>query len=195
MNDYLPWLTGLKPHSLDLSTKYPMLAMRTVYYQPIHSRSGTRSSIFGINGSLLAGRRIFAKDCYFLTANREGSFKWILSDEASLFHEESSSENPEKIRRRLTRYSAEEEIREDMTVINPIRPFSITSITLEGFDSGKEYPVLAIDVDRYLPEEDPGDGESTEGPQTETMAFFLVGDDDGEFAWVAEDECKLAPLN
>jgi hypothetical protein len=194
MNDYLPWLTGIKRYSMDLSVKYPMLAIRMVYNQPIHSRSGTRSSIFGIDGTLLPGKRIYAKDCHFLTADERGTFKWVLSHEVKLFSLALPSET-EKTHRRLTRYSMEEGIREDMTVIYPLRPFSITSISIEGFDSGKEYPVLAIDVDRYLPEDDLGDGESAEGPQTETMAFFLVGDDDGEFAWVAEDECKLAPLN
>jgi hypothetical protein len=195
MNDYLPWLTGIKPYSLDSSAKYPMLAIRMVYFRPVHSRSGTQSSIFGVYGSLLKDLGIYAKNCYFLTADERDSFKWIQSHDANLFSLALPAENPEKMHRRLTRYSMEEGNREDMDVIYPIRAFSITSISLEGFDSGKEYPVLAIDIDRYFPEEDPGDGESAEGPQTETMAFFLVGDDDGEFAWVAEDECKLAPLN
>jgi hypothetical protein len=35
-------------------------------------------------------------------------------------------------------------------VIYPVRPFSITAIEMEGFSLGKAYPVLAIDVDKYM---------------------------------------------
>jgi hypothetical protein len=56
--------------------------------------------------------------------------------------------------------------------------------------------VLAIDTDQYV-KENPESGEE-EGqepqPSTQSIAFFLVGDDNGEFAWIAEDECRLHPI-
>jgi hypothetical protein len=36
--------------------------------------------------------------------------------------------------------------------------------------------------------------ESPKSPATQNIAFFLTGDDNGDFTWIAEDECKLAPL-
>jgi hypothetical protein len=87
--------------------------------------------------------------------------------------------------------------KEKKNMIYLSRPFSITKITLEGFDPEKSYPVLAINMDQYpdkSPEQEELISEDTELPNYKEMAFFLVGDDKGEFAWIAEDECRLAPL-
>jgi hypothetical protein len=80
-------------------------------------------------------------------------------------------------------------------MLYPARPFNITGINMEGFDPAKTYPVLAINMDQYAengPEKE--SGEPSGPPLPQTIAFFLVGDDNGEFAWIAEDECKLAAL-
>ncbi len=87
---------------------------------------------------------------------------------------------------------------EQAKMIYPIRQFSITGIEMEGFDPQGEYPVLAMETERVLQEASEEEAEETGGaePRKEvSMAFFLVGDDNGEFAWIAEDECRLYPLN
>jgi hypothetical protein len=80
---------------------------------------------------------------------------------------------------------------EEKEMILPVRPFSVTGVTLEEFDPGKEYPVLAIDIDSYIPGEGQEGSDVPEGLASETMTFFLVGDDNGEFVWVGEDNCRL----
>jgi hypothetical protein len=86
-------------------------------------------------------------------------------------------------------------VRKENNMIYPSRPFSITGISMDGFDPVKTYPVLAINMDQYLAEETQNDDkESSEPPVSQTIAFFLVGDDQGAFAWIAEVECKLASL-
>ena len=80
-------------------------------------------------------------------------------------------------------------------MIIPVRQFSITGIKLEGFDPDKEYPVLAVDIDEYIPEtteqEEEDEGQNL---QPESMAFFLVGNNNGEFNWIPESACRLFPL-
>jgi hypothetical protein len=86
---------------------------------------------------------------------------------------------------------------EKKNMIYPSRPFSITKITLEGFDPAKSYPVLGINLEPNF-EKNSGWGEETietsELTASREIAFFLVGDDNGEFAWIAEDECRLAAV-
>ena len=186
-------LTAVGPHNLDYKTQYPVLAIRTLYTFMGQSRFTGKSSKSRIDHSLFDTKQIYAKDAYFLTADLDGNFRWVSAQKSSLFKNAVSEVLPLEGHKRLTRYSIEEDTGEDTNMIYPVRPFSITGVDLEGFDSGKEYPVLAIDMDRYLPEEQ-DDEENSEGTQSETMAFFLVGDDNGEFTWVGEDECKLYPL-
>ena len=79
-------------------------------------------------------------------------------------------------------------------MIIPVRQFSITGMELKGFRPEKEYPVLAIDIDEYIPEA-PEEGEVSDSEsETESVAFFLVGNDSGEFTWVSESDCRLYPL-
>lgn len=80
--------------------------------------------------------------------------------------------------------------KENKNMISPSIPFSITKITIEGFAPEKSYSVFAISLDQYSAK-DTGH-EETESPESQEIAFFLVGDDKGEFTWIAEDECKLA---
>ncbi len=187
-------LTAVKPNELDFNTQFPVLAIRSTHTQMGRTRIGIQFSSMMIGGSLLDNKQIYAKDARFLTADREGRFKWVTPHESSLYRPELVTVYPPERHKRPTRYSIEENIGEEKDMIYPVRPFSITSVDMEGFDPGKEYPVLAIDIDKYLPEEDTDEVDHPEEPQTETMAFFLVGDDNGEFTWVAEDQCKLYPL-
>jgi len=146
---------------------------------------------------LVNGRLIFAKETCFLTADQGGRFRWISPHQASQYRPglaETSPPEPEG-RQRLTHYSLEQDTEENTDMIYPVRPFSITDVSLDGFTPTKEYPVLAIDVDKYLPEGEMEEGVELPGSQQpESVAFFLVGDDKGEFAWVGEDQCRLAPL-
>ncbi len=185
-------LTGVPPLSMDRSTSYPVLAIRATCSLAGDSRLGARR-LAGVFGSVVFnGRPILAKEVCFLVADRDGRPKWVSPNEAVLHQPGLAGPSGPQVRLRATHYSLEDETEENTDMIYPVRPFSITSVSLDGFDANKEYPVLAIDVDRYLPEEET---EEAAGPaQPESLAFFLVGDDRGEFAWIGEDQCRLAPL-
>ena len=187
------YLTAVEPFGLDYSTRYPLLAIRAKYSEAAQSRIGTRTGGAWFFSLPLDGMQICAKDTYLLTADLDGRFRWISPRHSRLHKSQLADTHRSEGRKRQTRYSIEEENWEESDVIYPIRQFSITSVNLDGFDPSKACPVLAIDTDKYLPEEESGEVQP-EGPQTETMAFFLVGDDNGEFVWVSEDECKLYPL-
>ncbi len=191
MTNSFPWLTNFDLHSPDAEVGYPLLAMRIIYSKPLQKRTDFSPSVFG--STYFERKQMYSKCMYFLTADRDGNFIWVACRNTSLFRPGLTAYSNIGRHQRTIRYSIEEGIKKEMSMIYPVRPFSITGVDLEGFDSEKSYPVLAIDVDRFLPEENADDGEMS-GVQSETMAFFLVGDDGGEFAWVAEDECKLAPL-
>ncbi len=176
-------LTGIPPTFLDFSTEYPILALQ-------YKKTALR-----VNGLLARSKSpVSAKDLYFLIGDVEDRFKWISQSEASCFIP--GAADHEGYKRKLRRFSLNKRLMEDEIVIYPVRPFSITAIEMEGFSLGKAYPVLAIDVDKYMKEaeinQETGEPEQ---PQEASMGFFLVGDDNGEFAWIAEDECRLAPLD
>ena len=187
-------LTAVEPQNMDYRTQYPVLAIRTIYTQTGQTRIGVKLSSSRAGDFLFDRKQIYAKNAYFLIADREGRFKWVSPQESSLYKPELAALFPPERHKRLARYSIEENLEEDMDMIYPVRPFSITNIDIEGFDPGKEYPVLAIDIDKYLSEEGLDEVDHPEEQQSETMAFFLVGDDNGEFTWVGEDQCKLYPL-
>jgi hypothetical protein len=187
-------LTAVEPHNLDYRTRYPVLAIKTKYTRMGQTRIGVKLSSSRAGDFLFDRKQIYAKNAYFLTADRDGRFKWVSPQESSLYRPKLAALYPPERHKRLIRYSVEDNLEEDMDMIYPVRPFSITSIEMEGFTPGKEYAVLAIDIDKYLPEEGLDEVDRPEEQQSETMAFFLVGDDNGEFTWVGEDECKLYPL-
>jgi hypothetical protein len=187
-------LTSVESLSLDYSIPYPALAIRVSHIPALNIRAAIWPALLRKTNSLFNTNQIYVKDTSFLTADQDNRFKWIASHHCSFYRPDLVAKNPPDKRKRLTRYSYEEINEEDMDMIYPVRPFSITNIDLEGFDPSKEYPVLAIDMDKYLPEEEEGGVDQPEELQSETMAFFLVADDKGEFSWVAEDECKLFPL-
>jgi hypothetical protein len=152
------------------------------------------------NQSIFSDERIYLKESYFLVFDTEGRFRWLKCDASLRFG--SSLWDWQRGLRKLNRYTVQKNIGERKNMIYPIRPFSITAINMDGFDRAKAYPVLAIDMDQYYGERqavEPDRNEEIEptGPsvsdQPESVAFFLVGDDNGEFAWIAEDECRLAP--
>jgi len=187
-------LTAISPFSLDFNTRYPVLGIR-VTRTPAWNISSTIRPVISQSGNpFLNTRQIYNKETSFLTVDRDHRFKWVAPHDSSFYKPELTIINPLEKRKRITRYSVEENIVEDMDVIYPVRPFSITNIDLESFDPGKDYPVLAIDIDKYLPEDEENEIDRPENSQSETMAFFLVADDNGEFSWIAEDECKLFPL-
>jgi hypothetical protein len=80
-------------------------------------------------------------------------------------------------------------------MVYPSRPFGVTNVVLEGFSPEKAYPVFAINMDQQsvknTEDEETDFLESSTSPQ---IAFFLVGNDNGKFTWIAENECKLAPF-
>jgi hypothetical protein len=187
-------LTAIPPFSLDFNTRYPVLGIRVTCAPAWNISSAIRPVVSQSGNPFLSTRQIYTKETSFLTVDRDRRFKWVAPHNSSFYKPELSMVNPSEKRKRITRYSVEENIGEDMDMIYPVRPFSITNIDLEGFDPGKDYPVLAIDIDKYLPEEEDNELDQPENSQSETMAFFLVADDNGEFSWIAEDECKLYPL-
>jgi len=188
-------LTGVAPWTLDRSTQYPVLAIRATCTLTGGPRLGVRRGPGSSGSVLLNGRPILAKEACFLTADRDGRFRWVSPHDARYYRPGLAGDSGPARGQRLTHYSLEESTEENADMIYPVRPFSITGVELDGFDPSKEYPVLAIDVDKYLPEEgtEQGGEGSGEAPP-ESLAFFLVGDDRGEFAWVGEDQCRLAPL-
>jgi hypothetical protein len=187
-------ITGIPPYSLNFSVEYPVLAVNIRYR--LTGRARIRS---GLRGDRSASfwpdeKTIYAKDTYFLIAD-EGAFRWISQGEGSLFTPEIADSYPEGEYKQTTRYTLKKDEKEAKNMIYPVRAFSITGISMDGFDPEKAYPVLAIDMDQYIPEKQEPEETEAQEPQSQTMAFFLVGDDKGEFAWIAEDECRLFPLD
>jgi hypothetical protein len=187
-------ITGIPPYSLNFSREYPVLAINIRYRTIGHTRtrSGLREN--GSTGFWSGEKTIYAKDTHFLIAD-EGAFRWISQGEGSLFTPEIADSYLEGEYKQTTRYTLKKDEKEAKNMIYPVRAFSITGISMDGFDPEKAYPVLAIDMDQYIPEKQEPEETEEQEPQSQTMAFFLVGDDKGEFAWIAEDECRLFPLS
>jgi hypothetical protein len=188
-------VTGIQPCPQDFSTEHPVFA---VYIRSSQAGNTGRINIRAKIDNLITGRiPIYTKNTFFLIADTNNEFRWVSAAESSYFIPELSMLDPVYTNRQSTRYSIGKEGKEPENMIIPVRPFSITGITLEGFDPGKEYPVLAIDTDQYMMNENPEPGETEtrdQQPASQLLAFFLVGSDIGEFAWIAEDECRLFPL-
>jgi len=191
-------VTGIYPAALDFKTEYPVLAARVRHslivsgrldLEPFPKRA-VEQNYFSTT------KHVYAKDSLFLIASRDGRFRWISPEKCNLFLPRLSSKFILHDKKRLTRYSLNKEMGEDKNMIIPMRPFSVTGISQEGFDSERGYPVLAIDVDQYFPEtEENGEEEPAGEPSTQSMAVFLVANDAGEFAWIAEDECRLFSID
>jgi hypothetical protein len=171
-------VTGVAPFALDFSSEYPVLAICI------------KSYFAGLT------RRVVSKDTLLLIADINNRLRWESADKIGYFIPGGNIFDLLNSRKRLTRYSVEKQGKEPKNMLYPVRPFSITGITLDGFDSKKEYPVLAIDTDQYLGETQHVEDTENSDPQSgsQFLAFFLVGNDVGEFAWIAEDECLLFPL-
>lgn len=186
-------LTGLPPFNLDFTREYPVLA---VIFRYLYTGAVTNSSNIiytGVSQPQPERKPIYAKEAFFLTADHEGKFRQVLPSECSCYLPDLSAYYPEH-NRRTTRYSLNKYIGVRKYMIYPVRPFSITGIEMEGFSTDKAYPVLAIDVDQYMQEAQEEEETEEQQPSSRSMAFFLVGDDNGEFAWIAEEECRLAAL-
>jgi len=190
MGEFEFQLTAVKPYELDWKSRYPLLAIKVKYRDAFSSRLGLHRAQPAIK-SIFDDKCFMEKDYDFLTTDHNDRFRWVKPHETSLYRAEPDAEYTTGKRRRLTHYSVEGKIMEEKEMIFPVRPFSITGVTLEDFDPGKEYPVLAIDIDSYIPGEGQEGGDLPEGLASETMTFFLVGDDNGEFVWVGEDNCRL----
>jgi hypothetical protein len=183
-------ITGIPPFTLDFKTEYPVLAINNRYTHTTNAEVRHAKT-----GSLWSSQKpVYVKETFFLIADKDHVFKWLSPSESS-FYVGKLIKNYAENKRYFTRYSVDKDMGECKNMINPVRPFSITGITMEGFSPEKEYPVLAIDMDQYIPNnQEKEENEAQELPETQTIAFFLVGDDEGEFAWIAEDECRLFPL-
>jgi len=166
-------LTAVKPYELDWKTRYPVLAIRVKYNDAFSTRIGISRAKPAI-GSIFDGKYFMEKDYYFLTVDQNDRFRWLVAHEGSLYKPEQDTVYKTENRKRITHYSLEENIPEGKEMITPVRPFSITGVTLEGFDPGKEYPVLAIDIDSYLPGEGREEGGSTRraSAPTQTQGTF-----------------------
>jgi hypothetical protein len=189
-------ITGIPPFYLDFSSEYRVLAIivRLVRVGEI-SPSLIRGKI-KIKVEPPSLKSIYAKRTYFLIADKDQNFRCLPEAQSSFYNPSNISIDMSHHDNRRVRYSLNNEIGENRDMIYPIRAFSITGISMEGFDPGKAYPVLAIDMDQYIPENQENEDTETRGEQpSQSLAFFLVWDDNGEFAWVAEDECKLYPLD
>jgi hypothetical protein len=188
-------VTGIKPRYLDFATEYPVLAINVRYIRTDSSRAMSQYRWLKDPKTSYGGRQIYAKYTSFLIADKAFRFKWVSPSESNFYRPELAALSPDQQKKQRTRYSFNKDIGECKNMIYPVRAFSITGISMEGFDSAKAYPVLAIDMDQYLSENTANEeGESTDEQASQTMAFFLVGDENGEFAWIAEDECRLYPL-
>lgn len=179
-------VTGTSPNVLEFTVIYPVLAIRS---RPV---SGGETNLH-VNpyGS---GRRTVVQpyEIALLVANEEQGFRWISPRESYLYQPGQLPEYPPVHRQPAFRYRPNSGFQEGKEMIYPVRPFSITDVEMDGFTAGKGYPVLAIDVDQYFAKSrEQEEAEEIEQPQTQMLAFFLVGDDNGEFAWIAEDECRL----
>ncbi|MBN1189895.1 MAG: hypothetical protein JXA46_09090 [Dehalococcoidales bacterium] len=192
-------ITGMPPFELDLQTEYPVLAVNMRYTHIGYS--GFRRSLLrsGSEGLLAERLPFYTKETYFLVGDKSSRFQWVSAAECSSYIPGlPQTAYPVHTPGRKSRYGISKNIGEYENMIYPVRPFSITGISMEGFDPEKGYPVLAIDMDQCIPEHGEQDEEEEdqipEQPQSQSLAFFLVGDDNGEFTWVAEDECRLYPL-
>jgi hypothetical protein len=186
-------LTGVPPFNLDFSKEYPVLAVIYRYLYTGVAKRSINTSWAGLDNPQPERKPIYAKDIFFLTAGADGKFCWVSPSESSCFSPGLSAYYPEH-NRRMTRYGLNKFVGDKKNMIYPVRPFSITAIEMDGFSADKDYPVLAIDVDQYVQENPEEEDSEEQQPTTKSMAFFLVGDDNGEFAWIAEDECRLYPL-
>jgi hypothetical protein len=187
-------ITGIPPYSLNFSSEYPVLAINIRYIPTgsVRIRPGLRGD--GSSYYSSAEKTIYTKNTFFLVAD-QGEFRWTSQAESTLFTPEGAGLYPDNEYKQRTRYSLKENEKEPTNMIYPVRTFSITGISMDGFDPKKAYPVLAIDMDQFFPENHEKEENVAQEPQSQTMAFFLVGDDNGEFAWIAEDECRLFPLD
>ena len=173
-------ITGISPQYLDFISEYPILAIRFIFCDVSLLGSGARCS----------------RDPFFLIADRESRFRWVSWKDSFLYRPELKNMLPEHNRKMRVLYSVFNE--EKSKMIYPVRQFSITGIEMEGFDPARGYPVLAMETERVFQEPSETEEAENQGPGSRkevSMAFFLVGDDNGEFAWIAEDECRLYPLN
>jgi hypothetical protein len=189
-------ITGIQPYPLNFSLEYPVLA---ICFKPIYIGITRKPGAYwSIPDNLANGSSIFVKNTSFLIADSNGKFRWVSVNRSKYFSPELAVIDPISDKHELPRYSMRKKGKEPEKMIYPVRPFSITGISLEGFDPVKDYPVLAIDIDQYIPDEKPEPEEQDNQdiqPASQSLAFFLVGNDTGEFAWIAEDECRLFPLN
>jgi hypothetical protein len=187
-------ITGIRPYSLNFFREYPVLAINIRYGTVglARTRSGLRED--RSTGFWFGEKTIYAKDTFFLIAD-QGEFRWISQSTSILFTPDSKGSQPEVEHKKSIRYSLNKDEKESRNMIYPVRAFSITGISMDGFDPAKAYPVLGIDMDQYIPENQQPEENVTREPQSQAMAFFLVGDNNGEFAWIAEDECRLFPLD
>jgi hypothetical protein len=198
-------ITGIAPYNLDLRSEYPVLAINIRYTCVGYTGIKGSSLKSGIDSLIAERQPIYNKETFFLTSDKNDAFKWVSTTDCSFYIPGlPQTAYPVHSAGRAVRYGVNKNIGENKNMINPVRPFSITGINMDGFDPEKEYPVLAIDMDQYMAEEHDHEEADThedenecdcEHQQSQTLAFFLVGDDEGEFAWVAEDECRLYPLN
>jgi hypothetical protein len=145
-----------------------------------------------------ASPHLFAAATLFLIGDENGKFKWISPGDYVLHEPRSRSFDYLSDRKKLPWGDKGQFSEENEAMIIPVMPFSITKVSLDGFDPSKGYPVLAMDTEKIWQENQESAEEETAGPTNPgkqvSMAFFLVADDDGNFAWIAEDECSLYPL-
>jgi hypothetical protein len=188
-------ITGIPPFTLDLSSEYPVFAI-CVKYSFVGITRTSHGRWTTTDARPMGTKPMVSKAALFLIADKNNRFKWEPADQISYFVQNGIVFDPLFNRKCLTRYSLEKEGKESKNMLYPVRPFSITGIALEGFDAKKEYPVLAIDTDQYISQNHNIEDTENEDPQptNQFLAFFLVGNDTGEFAWIAEDECLLASL-
>jgi hypothetical protein len=173
-------ITGLGPAYLNYKSEYPVLA--------IYQREGSlrRTQI---------NPRLFAGETFFLISDLEGKFQWISPGDCLLSGSAWSPNDYPDDQDKLIWYRRKTSVEEPGDMIIPVRPFSITNVNMDGFDSSRGYPVLAIDMEKVWQENQEQTEAEAESPGKQVaMAFFLVADNDGNFAWIAEDECSLYPL-
>jgi hypothetical protein len=188
-------VTGIPPSYLDFSAEYPVLAIIIRYTHTGVTSGRLNQGRLSTSRSTFHEIPIYTKETFFLVADKKAQFKWVSQAESSFFTSALPAAEPQHKNTRLIRYSLNKDVGEGKNMIYPVRAFSITGIKMDGFEEGKEYPVLAIDMDQYIQENQENEGLDLEDQQpTQSMAFFLVGDDNGEFTWIAEEECKLYPL-
>jgi hypothetical protein len=189
-------VTGIPPYHLDYATRFPVLAINISYVHTTDIKARL------INGRLTSDsystaipRSVYAKQTSFLVADRDFKFKWVSQGKSSYYRPELAQLDPRRGNLNSARFTLNKDIGDRKNMLYPVRAFSITGISMDGFDPEKAYPVLAIDMDQYIPETPENEEGDLADRQSQSIAFFLVGDDSGEFAWIAEDECRLFPLD